>query len=101
MGTGVDFISFVFLAAATVTIYFAPMFVAFARSHRNAMGVSLVNIFLGWSLIGWVAAMVWACLNSNPVAEDRFGQLGKLAKLRDDGSITTEEYEEQKRKLLQ
>jgi hypothetical protein len=43
--------------------YFLPALVAFARHHYNNGAIFVLNLFLGWTLIGWVAALVWACMN--------------------------------------
>jgi hypothetical protein len=24
--------------------------------------VGMLNLFLGWTLLGWIAALVWACM---------------------------------------
>jgi hypothetical protein len=45
-------------------IYFVPMIVAGVRHHHNRMAISVLNVFLGWTLIGWVVALVWACTRS-------------------------------------
>lgn len=39
-------------------IYFLPSIVASGR-ERNG-GVLVLNLFLGWTLIGWVVALTWA-----------------------------------------
>jgi hypothetical protein len=31
-----------------------------ARSKRNTLSIFLLNFFLGWTLVGWVVALVWA-----------------------------------------
>jgi hypothetical protein len=31
------------------------------RRHRQRLAVSVTNLLLGWTLVGWVAAMIWAC----------------------------------------
>ena len=54
------------LGAAGLIVYFVPAIIAADRKHRQANAILLLNFFLGWSLIGWVAALVWA--SSNPVA---------------------------------
>jgi ABC-type Fe3+-siderophore transport system permease subunit len=41
-------------------LYFLPTLVANTRRHRNRGGVFLVNLAFGWTLIGWVVAMIWA-----------------------------------------
>lgn len=41
-------------------IYFIPLVVAVGRRHKNAVPIFIVNIFLGWTFIGWFGALVWA-----------------------------------------
>jgi hypothetical protein len=41
-------------------IYFFPSFLAHTKSHHNTAAIFALNLFLGWTLIGWVAALVWA-----------------------------------------
>lgn len=43
-----------------VTVYAAPAFVAAYRNHPNVAAIAALNILLGWTFIGWVAALVWA-----------------------------------------
>jgi Superinfection immunity protein/zinc-ribbon domain len=47
-----------FLVSAA--FYFLPTIVAAARNKRNLLGIFLVNFLLGWSVIGWIVALVWA-----------------------------------------
>ncbi len=48
-------------------MYFLPSIVAFARSKRDTAAIVLLNFFLGWTLIGWVVALVWAAKNDAPM----------------------------------
>lgn len=41
-------------------LYFLPALEARARKHPNLTAIELVNIFLGWTLVGWVCALAWA-----------------------------------------
>ena len=41
-------------------LYFLPSFIAWRRNHRNTAAIVVVNLLLGWSFIGWIAALVWA-----------------------------------------
>ena len=41
-------------------MYFLPSIVALARSKRDIGAILLLNFFLGWTMIGWVVALVWA-----------------------------------------
>ena len=49
-------------------MYFLPSIVALARSKRDLLGIFLLNLFLGWSVIGWVVALVWAVKADAPFA---------------------------------
>lgn len=40
--------------------YFAPAIVGEVRRHPQRHAISALNLFLGWTLLGWVAALVWA-----------------------------------------
>lgn len=53
-----------FLLAALV--YFIPSIVAKHRKARNCEGIFLLNLFLGWTLLGWVGALIWAHWEEKP-----------------------------------
>ena len=46
-------------------LYFLPSILA--KDKKDAGGIFLLNFFFGWTVIGWVAAMVWACASDRPV----------------------------------
>jgi hypothetical protein len=47
---------------AVVTFgYMLPWAIAATRAKSNSVAIALLNLFLGWSLIGWIVAMVMAC----------------------------------------
>ena len=48
------------LLIAGFLVYFLPSLIAFSREHRNGLGVLLVNLFFGWTLIGWAGALIWS-----------------------------------------
>jgi len=45
-------------------IYFIPTYVAFSKRHVNKVPILIINLFLGWTFIGWVIALVWATIKS-------------------------------------
>lgn len=47
---------FIFLAVC----YFLPAFIAMCRGHRNAVAIFALNVFAGWTFVGWLIALVWA-----------------------------------------
>jgi len=40
--------------------YFLPTIVAKSRKHHNTMPIFLLNLFLGWTGLGWLAALIWS-----------------------------------------
>ncbi|NLA76683.1 MAG: superinfection immunity protein [Clostridiales bacterium] len=40
--------------------YFLPTIVGCAKHQPNKGAIFALNLFLGWSLIGWVISLVWA-----------------------------------------
>lgn len=69
-----------------LVVYFVPTIVAARRRHQDALSIGLLNLFLGWTFLGWVFALVWATKSqshlghpasqssSMPVATAGFGQ---------------------------
>ena len=43
-----------------VFIYFYPAMNAQIRQHRERKAILVLNIFLGWTFLGWIAALVWS-----------------------------------------
>jgi hypothetical protein len=43
-----------------IAFYFLPTIIAVARGCRSTGSVVIINIFLGWTLIGWVVALAMA-----------------------------------------
>ena len=49
--------------AIILIVYLLPSFVAYARKVPSKHAILALNIFLGWTLIGWVISLVWALKN--------------------------------------
>lgn len=43
-----------------VAVYFIPWVAALWNRHPDDKAIGLLNLFLGWTFIGWVVALVWA-----------------------------------------
>lgn len=54
-------IAFLFI----VGLYFLPTIIAAARHKQNTIAIGALNLFLGWSFIGWIVALIWA-LSADP-----------------------------------
>lgn len=48
------------LLLVVVALYFLPLAIALRWHHPNAAAIAVINFLFGWTLIGWVAALVWA-----------------------------------------
>lgn len=48
------------LFAIGLVIYFIPTFVAHNRQHKQQSSIVILNVFLGWTFVGWVIALIWA-----------------------------------------
>ncbi len=52
------------LMAGTVIgalVYFLPTIIAGRRNHNNTLAIFALNLLLGWIVIGWIVALIWAC----------------------------------------
>ena len=47
-------------------MYFLPSIIALARNKRDTTSILLLNLFLGWTAIGWIIALVWAVKTDVP-----------------------------------
>ena len=41
-------------------LHFVPSVIAFLRDHQSKWAILVLNIVLGWSGIGWIAALIWS-----------------------------------------
>jgi hypothetical protein len=41
-------------------MYFLPALIAGHRHLHERTAITLLNLFLGWTCIGWVIALIWA-----------------------------------------
>lgn len=83
-----------------------PTFIANDKKHRNEGAIGLLNFFVGWTFIGWVICLVWASSNQEPIivekdnSSNKYDDLDKLQKLKENGTLNEEEFEIEKQKIL-
>jgi len=58
MNTAIEMI----YGTAFVTLYCTPSIVAFYRAKPARLGIAFLNLLAGWTVIGWMAAFIWACV---------------------------------------
>jgi len=54
------------LAAIALAIYVVPAAVARSRRHPKLLLIAALNLALGWTGLGWIAALVWALSGPAP-----------------------------------
>jgi hypothetical protein len=53
------------LALWLIGCYLVPTIIALLLEHRRWPSIFVVNLLLGWTLIGWVVALAWAVMDSS------------------------------------
>ena len=90
-------------------LYFLPSINAYSKKKRNKGAVLTLNFFLGWTVIGWIVALIWSSTNDAPAAvvvekhtqeKSASSELADLHDLKLKGVITHEEFEAGKKKIL-
>jgi Superinfection immunity protein len=51
-------IVFLIFLALSLALYFLPTIVGWGKKNRAA--IAALNLLLGWTIVGWVVALVWA-----------------------------------------
>jgi hypothetical protein len=48
------------IVAIVAALYFVPWIIALLRQHQSAGAIFVLNLFLGWTFLGWIVALVWS-----------------------------------------
>lgn len=59
-------VGFLLLMFAGIAFYFVPTIYAIHKKRKNKEAIFLLNLFLGWTLLGWVVALVWSAVEDSP-----------------------------------
>ncbi|OWY61099.1 hypothetical protein B7486_65620, partial [cyanobacterium TDX16] len=57
---GMGFVMFAAMCVGAIAFSLIPAVVAFGRGHPNALPITVVSLFFGWTCIGWVACLAWS-----------------------------------------
>ena len=57
---GVLFATIIGVWSAIACAYALPAIMAFQRHHAQRWTILLVNLLLGWTVVGWFATLIWA-----------------------------------------
>ncbi len=55
-----------------VGFYLVPTLIAETRGAKHAGSIFAINLLFGWTILGWIAALIWACVEDQaPAGESR------------------------------
>jgi Superinfection immunity protein len=57
------------MTTGSVALYLLPLVIGLARRVPDIEAVAAVNVLLGWTFVGWVAAMAMALRSARPVSQ--------------------------------
>lgn len=60
-------VAIAWVSAVLTFAYMLPWAIAVTRGRSNMAAIGVLNLLLGWSVIGWIAALVMACQAHAPV----------------------------------
>ena len=55
-----NLIGFCFVLGSMLGLYMAPLIIAILRDHHRLPWIGLLNFAAGWTVAGWIAALVWS-----------------------------------------
>ena len=66
-----DLLLWLSLTLIGLFIYFIPTILAYDHNHSKHKAILVMNILLGWTVIGWALAIIWACTEKNKSAVEK------------------------------
>ena len=55
-----ELILILLVSAVFLYIYFIPTSVAINKKQVNYFSIFVINLFLGWTIVGWIICLAWA-----------------------------------------
>ena len=60
--SGLPFLILLMFWALGTVLYFLPTIIALSMRKKQSPAIVLLNIFGGWTGIGWLVALIWAAI---------------------------------------
>ena len=69
-----NLIGFYLVLGSMLGLYMAPLIIAMVRDHHRLPWIGLLNFAAGWTVVGWIGALVWSVTAiRQPAAITRIG----------------------------
>jgi hypothetical protein len=65
MAPGFEPLPLLSILAIGIAIYILPSISAYIMGHKYLARIILVNVFLGWTGIGWIACLIYSMKESH------------------------------------
>jgi hypothetical protein len=62
------------LGVGAFCLYFLPTSLAVLQRHHQRGVIGVINLFLGWTIVGWLGAMIWAGIDRDASVESKGGE---------------------------
>lgn len=59
----------IIFAVSSFSLYFLPSYEAWVNHHPKINAIFVLNLFLGWTFLGWIASAVWALTHKGAESE--------------------------------
>jgi uncharacterized membrane protein YGL010W len=53
-------IGFYLVLGSMLGLYMAPLIISTVRDHHRLPWIGLLNFTAGWTVVGWIAVLVWS-----------------------------------------
>lgn len=64
-----DIFGLILFGCFILALYFLPGIIAFRRKLRSAVAITFLNLFFGWTGLGWLIALIWSLWREKPLPE--------------------------------
>jgi hypothetical protein len=98
----------ILITVVSILIYLIPSFIG--SGHKNSTAILFLNLLLGWTFIGWAAALIWALsdgkkeavhtVTNNHSPASISEEIAKLHDLKEKGVLSESEFNEAKMKII-
>ncbi|MCL0049765.1 superinfection immunity protein [Peptococcaceae bacterium] len=51
---------FLLVVIFLLSLYFTPTIIGIVRKKKDTIAIAVLNMFLGWTFVGWIISLVWA-----------------------------------------
>lgn len=95
------------IIALAIALYLAPGLVAVLCGHPQKGRIVILTALSGWTLIGWIACLVWACREPREASDTAVAkrllvvEVEDLIRMKRRGQLTSAEYAKRRKMLLE